>query len=324
MHLEIEKIGEKPEGAWLLVHGGAWNIPDQEVEAHKQGIHTALESGKIDFIEGNSALQIVTNVVANMESSGIFDAGCGAVLNREGYVQLDAGVMCGDTKRWGAVAGIRHFKNPVQIAQQIAVSGEMQYCFLAREHAEQFARASSFKEIAKESLICERERNRFEQIRSHSSNYHTSHPFGRGLDDAPSGTVGCVVKDSEGRLAAATSTGGTPFSAAGRIGDSPLPGCGYFANKTGAASATGWGEAIASAALCREAVGYLEAGLNTVDSIEKALRNMYTSVRNDRGEGATGGIILLDVRGEAAWGFTTPRMARGSILNGGQRLIKVN
>ena len=321
MHLVIEQFGVERVPLWLMVHGGAWNIPDAEVKAHKDGMQEALSVGKRSLTEGNSAVDIAALVVENMEAAGVFDAGCGAVLNREGEVELDAGIMCGKTKKWGAVAGIRHFQNPVQIARRIAATGEMQYCFLAAEHAEQFAKAQHFEEVHNTSLICDRERNRYEELLARSEGFHTSHPF---LGDTPRGTVGCIVRDKSGRLAAATSTGGTPFRVAGRIGDSPLPGCGYFASEAGTASATGWGEAIASTALCREAVCYLECGFSVFEAVEKALVNMQSSVRNSRGDGATGGIILMNQRGEAAWGFSTPRMARGYVADDDQCLIKVN
>lgn len=231
MQLMSGEVSNTRRDPVILVHGGAWDIPDEECEAHEKGLFEALETGKRAIQPRSSAIDTVVQVLTKMESSGIFDAGCGAVLNRDGEVELDAGVMCGESKNWGAVAGIKHFKNPIKIAHEIAKRG---------------------------------------------------------------------------------------------IGDSPLPGCGFFANDSGAASATGWGEAIAGVGLCREAVCYIEQGLSPLHAVTKALGMMHESVKNAEGEGATGGLIVLDAHGHGAWGYTTPRMARGwTLLNEDQRFIKV-
>ena len=168
-----------------------------------------------------------------------------------------------------------------------------------------------FESIEPASLICERERRRFEAIRE-KRRYHTSHPFLPVV--GPRGTVGCVALDAQGRLAAATSTGGTPFRPAGRIGDSPLPGCGFYANEMAAASATGWGEAIASVVLCKDAVDRVVRGLSVKEAAESALKAMKSTIINKDGNGATGGLILLDRYGQGAWAFTTPVMARGGVV----------
>lgn len=294
----------------LLVHGGAWNIPDEECEVHRKGLEAALVVGRQMLGASASALETAAAVVAAMEAHGAFDAGCGAVLTREGQVELDAGIMCGDSLRFGAVAGIRHFLHPVRIAKRVIEVGQREYCMLGGDGAEQFAVAQGFNRIPNEALICDREQARFEALRLAAAHYHTSHPF-LPSDAAPRGTVGCVVRDYAGRLAAATSTGGTPFRISGRIGDSPLPGCGYYANHAAAASATGWGEAIAAVTLCREAVYLVARGASTEEAAAEALMMMGRKIQNESGEGATGGLILIDSNGEGGWAFTTPRMARG-------------
>ena len=324
MQLVTGEVSKEKRGPIMLVHGGAWGIPDEECVDHEQGLDKALDLGSGLLKEGSAALEVVVQVLSHMEDSGIFDAGCGAVLNKAGEVELDAGLMCGDTKLWGAVAGVRVFKNPVMIAHKIALEGRGQYCFLANKHAEEFAREAGFKSILNNDLICAREKERYEDFRSKAASYHTSHPFMESSNEGPRGTIGCVALDSQGKLAAATSTGGTPFRRAGRIGDSPLPGCGFFANNVGAASATGWGEAIASVSLCREGVFLLEQGMPPIESVSTVLEKMHHSVKNVDGHGATGGLILLNSRGEGAWGFTTPRMARGwAVIDHDQRFIKV-
>lgn len=293
----------------LLVHGGAWNIPDQECAAHRTGLIKAIEKGKSGLLAGKNALLVVSDVVAEMESDGAFDAGCGAVLTSAGRVELDAGIMDGPSQYFGAVSGIAHFKNPIQIAKAIVDQKTRQYCYLGGSGAEAFARSMGFDEVANEALVCERERLRFEQLKQQAA-YHTSHPFLSEEASHPKGTVGCVVRDVEGRLAAGTSTGGTPFSMPGRIGDSPLPGCGFFANEHGAASATGWGEAIASVSLCYEAVR-LVANQNPEEAARTVISHLAAQIKNEDEVGAAGGVILLNKDGLGGFAFSSPRMARG-------------
>lgn len=324
MQLVTGEIKNGDRNPIILVHGGAWDIPDEECEGHESGIAEALIVGEAALSSGETAVEVVLHVLSKMEDSGVFDAGCGAVLTKEGEVELDAGIMYGHTKHWGAVAGIKHYKNPVKIANKIAKHGNRQYCFLANEYAEQFANEFGFESVSNSALICEREKNRYDHFLAEGDSFHTSHAFLETGRKSPRGTIGCVSMDRAGRLVAATSTGGTPFRRAGRIGDSPLPGCGYFANKFGAASATGWGEAIAAVGLCREAVSCLEQDRSPVECIAKVLSSMHRFVENLDGEGATGGLVLVDKNGCGAWGFTTPRMARGwTIPSINQRFIKV-
>jgi beta-aspartyl-peptidase (threonine type) len=179
------------------------------------------------------------------------------------------------------------------------------------EGAERFAEAEDFGLITNDSLICERERLRHDDLRREAQAYHTIHPFLPLTNGVPRGTVGCVALDRQGRLAAATSTGGTPFRPAGRVGDTPLPGCGFYANEHAAASSTGWGEAIATVMLAGRAIDAVAAGHTPEEAAQAGLTEMHARVRNREGEGGTGGLILLDQTGRGAWAFTTPRMARG-------------
>ena len=323
MDIHIEQVSASQDGALLLVHGGAWDIPDNECDDHLSGLHEAMQVGRQSLNKGEGSLDVVVNVVASMEAHGAFDAGRGSVLNREGYVELDAGVMCAQRRTWGAVAGIQHFQHPVRIAKMIAEEGARQFCFLSTIEAERFAEARGFERVANKTLICARERSRFTRWLAEKKGYHTSHPFLARHDRSPRGTVGCVARDGHGHMAAATSTGGTPFRMPGRIGDSPLPGCGYFADEHGAASATGWGEAIACSVLCHRAVRLVEQGYSPGEAVENVLAVMYDSIKNVDGAGATGGIILVSAQGDGAWGFTTPRMARAAWYGDNEQFMKV-
>lgn len=308
-------------GPCLLVHGGAWDIPDEACAEHRDGMRQALVRGRTLLEAGAPALEVVSETVVVMEAHGAFDAGCGAVLNRDGVIELDAGLMDGTSMQFGAVAGVQRIAHPIQLACAVLEHGNGQVRLLAGRGAERFAQENGFALIDNASLIHPREQARFETLAA-AARFHTSHAF---LDrqQQPRGTVGCVARDAHGRLAAATSTGGTPYRPAGRIGDSPLPGSGFYATPQGAASATGWGEAIATVLLCGRAVMGVAGSESAQATVEESLHFMATHVQNTDGVGATGGLIYLDASGTGAWGFTTPRMARGGWASGSDIWVMV-
>lgn len=314
MHVHSQSIPAPENGPCLLVHGGAWDIPDEACAEHLDGMRQAVERGKSLLESGALALDAVRETVMVMEAHGAFDAGCGAVLNRDGEVELDAGVMDGATLRFGSVAGVQRIAHPIHLAHRVLTKGKGQVRLLAGTGAERFAEQHGVSLVANQTLIHPRERARFEALEQ-ASRFHTSHAF---LDAKaqPRGTVGCVARDANGHLAAATSTGGTPFRPAGRIGDSPLPGGGFYATTQGAASATGWGEAIATVLLCGRTVMNVSGAAHPQTIVEEGLRFMAANVKNEEGTGGTGGLIFLNATGAGAWGFTTPRMARGGWAKG--------
>lgn len=310
-------------GVSLLVHGGAWDIPAGEHAAHLAGLKKAIAHGRARLLEGAAAVDAAATTVAVLESDGAFDAGCGAVLNRDGEVELDAGIMCGDTLAYGAVAVARGVPNPVLVAHRILVQEDPSFRILAADGARRFAAAQGFPLVPNEALACERERRRYREILAESERFHTSHPFLPADARVPRGTVGCVALDLQGRLAAATSTGGTPFRPAGRVGDTPLPGCGYYAGRGAAASATGWGEAIAAVLLSGRAVDRVSRGAPHEQVLRGVLGEMHERIASVDENGATGGLILLDRAGQGAWAYTTPRMARGGWSEGGDAWVMV-
>ncbi len=325
MHLESGSLPSpaRPGGVGLLVHGGAWAIPQDESEAHRDGMRQALARGRDLLLAGAPALDVVAEAVVVLEGHGAFDAGCGAVLTRAGAVELDAGLMDGSTLDFGAVACVKRVAHPVRVAHRLLERGEGQVRLLTGEGAEAFAEAEGFTLVDNGALICDRERRRYDRFRQQAERFHTSHPFLPPRGRMPSGTVGCVARDRQGRLAAATSTGGTPFRPTGRVGDSPLPGAGYYANEHAAVSSTGWGEAIAAMLLAGRAVDGVAAGQSPEDAVCERLRAMHQRIKNREGDGAAGGLILLDRHGRGAWAFTTPRMARGGWCEGGAVWVAV-
>ena len=290
----------------MLVHGGAWDIPREETEAHEEGLRRALRVGRRALERGRPALDIAVEVVAALEDHPAFDAGRGAVLDRDGQPQLDAGVMDGEALRWGAVANVRRLANPVRAARAL-LEADGQARLLVAEGAERFAGECGLPAVPPEALVVSRERARYDRLTAHPD-FHTSAAFA-GAMDVPKGTVGCVVRDPAGRLAAATSTGGAPLTRAGRVGDSPVPGAGFYADASGAASTTGWGEAILTTQLAARAVGSVRDGSEA--AAREAVADLGRRVRWAGAAPATAGLILVDAAGRAGWAFSTPRMARG-------------
>ncbi len=295
----------------LIVHGGAWDIPDADLDDHLDGLRGAIARGRRVLERGGTALDAAEAAVIAMETHPAFDAGRGSVLDQDGQAQLDAGMMCGATLRWGAVANVRSLDHPVRAARMLLEDADG-LAFGARllvgEGAERFAAEAGLPHVAPERLVVPRELARFEALRA-DPDYHPSRAIAG--PDAPRGTVGAAALDASGRLAAATSTGGTPYARAGRVGDTPLVGSGFYADAHAATLATGWGEALATVQICARTALRIAAGAAPGDAARDALEAMGEAVRWPGTARAAGGLIALRADGTAGWAFTTPRMARG-------------
>src|SRR5713101_6926759 len=301
----------------LIVHGGAWDIPDEAVEACKAGCDRALAAGWSILSRGGSALDAVEAAVVVLEDDPVFDAGFGSHLSLDGGVECDAIVMAGATLRAGAVATLRHIRNPIRLARKV-----LQNCphmMLVAEGAERFAVEHGISLCRPEELVSDSERDAWLKCRNskHAAAHHRGHE---------QGTVGAVAIDREGRLCAATSTGGTCCKLPGRVGDSPLIGCGCYADsEAGGVSCTGYGEAIMKVVMAKTAAEFLRLPETCVDSPAGARCDISTAnlaareavhllARRTRG---TGGLILLDREGNPGFAFNTPRMAYGYAAPGG-------
>lgn len=284
----------------LIVHGGAWEIPDAEVDAHRRGVRAALEIGWERLTAGADALDAVEATVNVLEEDPTFDSGRGACLTRAGEVELDASIMDGSTLRGGGVAVIRNFLHPISIARRVMERTE--HMLLAGPGAEAFALSEGFIQVPTEELLTERELARLKELMD-DERFRTPHAFGH-----PRGTVGAVAMDRNGRIAAGTSTGGVPKKLPGRVGDTPILGEGTWADsRQGGASTTGWGEAILLVSLARLGVNLLERSESCSSAASEAIRLLSGQAKG------LGGIILIDSNGEAQWAYNTPRMARGRI-----------
>ncbi len=288
----------------MIVHGGAWNIPDEAVADCRAGCRRALEAGWEILRRGGTALDAVEAAIVVLEDDPTFDAGLGSHLNRDGRVELDAIVMDGASLKAGAVAAVERIRNPIRLARKVLESCE--HMMLVGAGAEQFALEQGLPLCAPEELVTERERSAWRRCREgrHSAEFHLSHQHG---------TVGAVARDLQGSLVAGTSTGGTCCKRPGRVGDSPLVGCGCYADaEAGAVSCTGWGEAIMKIVMAKTAVDLLRPAVagarHTVPASPHDAAETCVRLLAERAQGR-GGLILLDRDGRPGVAFNTPRMA---------------
>ena len=284
----------------LIVHGGAWDIPDEAIDACNAGCLRALRAGWGVLSNGGHSLDAIEAAVMVLEDDPVFDAGYGSHLNLDGQVECDAIVMDAATLRAGSAAGLRHVRNPVRVAR--AILERSPHMMLISEGAERFAREHDIALCDSEALVSPAEREAWERCRedSHAAEHHRGHE---------QGTVGAVALDEQGRLFAATSTGGTCCKLPGRVGDSPLIGCGCYADReTGAVSSTGYGEAIMKVVMAKTACDFLRPANSTPARAAQAAVQLLAN----RGQG-TGGLILLDKNGNPGFAFNTPRMSYGFV-----------
>jgi len=307
----------------LIVHGGAWDIPDEAVEACKSGCHRSLAAGWAILERDGSALDAVEAAIVVLEDDPVFDAGFGSHLNLDGRVECDAIVMDGATLRAGAATTLQHIRNPIRVAR--AILEKCPHMMLAGGGAERFAKEQGIALCAAEELVSEAEREAWSRCKKekHAAQHHRGHE---------QGTVGAVAMDNAGRLFAATSTGGTCCKLPGRVGDSPLIGCGCYADsEAGGVSCTGYGEAIMKIVMAKTAVDFLRAPTTYVDPPPGVHRDHFAAnlaareavhLLAKRAHG-TGGLILLDREGNPGFAFNTPRMAYGYATSGGDFVISV-
>jgi beta-aspartyl-peptidase (threonine type) len=287
----------------LIVHGGAWDIPDEAVEACLAGCQRALSAGWSVLAAGGGALDAIEAAIIVLEDDPVFDAGYGSHLNLDGQVECDAIVMDGQTLRAGAAAALHHVKNPVRAARII-----LEHCphmMLVADGAEHFAKQNGVPLCKAEELVSETEWDAWMKCKKdeHAAEHHRGHE---------QGTVGAVAIDRDGRLFAATSTGGTCCKLPGRVGDSPLIGCGCYADgEAGGVSCTGYGEAIMKVVMAKSAADFLRSpdghANGAMLAAKKAVELLAARTKG------TGGLILLDRDGQPGFAFNTPRMAYGYV-----------
>jgi len=273
----------------LLIHGGAGADPAFEREELRQGIRDAVAAGWARLRDSGSAVDAVEAAVVAMEDNPRFNAGRGSVLTTDGTVEMDASIMEGDTLRNGAVACVTNMRHPITLARRILDTDR--YSLFVGEGAMVRARALGIPFCDAEELITDVQRRRLESVIG--------------------GTVGAVALDRRGLIAAATSTGGMIGKPPGRVGDSPLIGCGTYAESTsGGVSCTGDGEAIIRVVLARRTLDILKVAGDPMHACQIAMDILVEEGRGD------GGLICIDWKGRLGWAHSTPLMPVGFMTPG--------
>jgi L-asparaginase / beta-aspartyl-peptidase len=316
-HYRVRTARQRPT---LLVHGGAWAIPDDAAADHQSGVRNALEAGFAVLAGGGAAVDAVEAAVSNLEDDATFDAGRGSFLTSDGRVQLDALLMDGGRMKAGGVACVERLRNPIQAARLVLEKSP--HVYFVGSGAEEFAYANGMPLINNSELVLDRERERLKLAQQRSAAGLADDTFS-GLEDDKDpetavaraidadefrshDTVGAVALDIHGNLAAGTSTGGTLNKTPGRVGDSSLIGCGCYAdNLSAAVSLTGWGEPIMKLVLGKWAVDRVASGTAPELAAREAMSYLFNRL------GGRGGIILLGPDGRFGMAHNTPAMAWG-------------
>ncbi len=284
----------------LIVHGGAGDIQPGRHDLSETGCRDAVLAGWEILKTGGSALDAAVRAVVALENNPNFNAGTGATLNLKGVAELDAGVMDGTTLDVGAIASVEHIKNPILLARLVLQSPHV---LLTGEGAELFAQEEGMALCHQEELITQAQLERWRR------GYQPGDGVGVSASTAGEekhGTVGAVAVDSAGRIAAATSTGGMANKHPGRVGDTPLVGCGFYAEDgLGGVSSTGAGEYFIRLLLARRACEFLAHGMSAQAAADVAIRLLGERVGGD------GGLILIDRQGHVGFAHNTPQMSYG-------------
>ena len=268
------------EGFWaLIVHGGAKPFHPDEEQANRDGIAQALEAGRAILAGGGEALDAVEAAVRVMEALPVFNAGHGAALNARGGIEMSAGIMDGRDLRIGAIGGVGTLKHPVSVARAVLPE---KWVLLVGDGAVEFAREKGAEFTPMESLITEKNRQELKESRD---------------------TVGAVALDRSGNIAVASGTGGLTGAAVGRMSDTAMPGCGFYAdNHIGAVAFSGDGETIARLALASRVMASLDRG----EAPAAALNKVLDKLPGTGGAEADGGGISIAKDGTLGWWHNSP------------------
>ena len=280
----------------IIVHGGAGDIESDRTEIAQAGCREAAMVGWRVLQAGGSALDAVEAAVRSLEDNPNFNAGTGACLTTEGNIQLDAGIMDGSALSVGAVADVQLIKNPISLARKVLDSP---HALLVGQGAQQFAQEKGISLCRLEDLMTERQHNKWKAATSPTS-----------ADEEKHGTVGAVALDTFGRLAAATSTGGILNKYPGRVGDSPLIGCGFYADENAAISCTGDGEDFIRLLIAKRAADFVARGDTARDAAQAAI-----AVLGAKATG-TGGLIVVDRLGNVGFAWNSRHMSHAYMIEG--------
>jgi beta-aspartyl-peptidase (threonine type) len=322
----------------IIVHGGAGTLTPDRVEITQAGCKEAALQGWRILQEGGSALDAVEVAVRALEDNPQFNAGTGSCLTSEGNIEMDAGLMEGHTLRVGSVAAVELIKNPVSLARKVM---ESPHVLLVGKGAQRFALEQGFSLCKYEDLLTERQYRRWRELREkhagqgemhgeegednqeEESRYyrrevsflparesHSHHIHANGEAEERHGTVGAVAIDSAGNLASATSTGGIFDQYPGRVGDSPLVGCGFYADEHAAISCTGSGEDFMRLLIAKRAADFVAHGANARAAAEAAIAYLGAKATG------TGGLIIVDRLGNVGFAWNSQNMVHAYMSEG--------
>lgn len=298
----------------IAIHGGAGAVPRSTLTAERErqyrnGLAAALDAGYATLEKGGSSLDAVSAAVRTLEDDPLFNAGRGAALTRDGAAELDAAIMEGRQQRAGAVAAVRHVRNPIELARR--VMEKSRHVLLVGAGAEEFALEEGLALVPNSYFRTE---ERWAQLESERRGHSVSDLF-----PSSQGTVGAVALDAAGDLAAATSTGGMTNKRPGRVGDSPIIGAGTYAkNGVCAVSATGHGEYFIRTVAAHHICAAVEfRGRSLQEAVHELLHQRLREL------GGSGGVIGLDQGGRIVMDFSTEGMFRGARDSSGVRRIDI-
>ena len=299
----------------LAIHGGAGTLPRAEMggeieRKYRSGLAEALDAGYAVLQRGGTSLDAVTRSVTVLEDNPLFNAGLGAVFTYDGGNELDAAIMDGRSLKAGAVCGVTHIRNPIELARTVMEHSE--YVMLSGVGAEEFALSRGFTLVPRSYFYTPERWRQLERIRGGDAGLSA-------LTISHVGTVGAVALDGDGRLAAATSTGGMTGKRYNRIGDSPIIGAGTYADdRSCAVSATGHGEVFIRAAVAHDICSRMRFGGRTLSTAVREV--VLEELPALQGEG---GVIAIDRHGEIAMEFNSEGMFRASKKSGEEAQIAI-
>lgn len=314
----------------LVIHGGAGVIERSRITPEKDreiraGLTRALDAGSAVLTKGGKALDAVEAAVRVLEDDPNFNAGRGAVLTYDGTIELDAAIMEGTGRKAGAVAGVTTTRNPIGLAR--AVMEKSPHVFLSGHGADQFSRERGLEQAGPEWFATPERRRQLDEMKKNKSSSFDV--------DLKYGTVGAVAVDSQGHVAAATSTGGITGKRWGRIGDAPVIGAGTYADdRACAVSATGAGEYFIRVGVAHEICTQARIDLEYFNEARLVTPSQGASPPNYRRIaqavmdevkqlGGAGGVIVVGPGGEAVWVFNTPGMYRGRATSRGDKVVAI-
>jgi L-asparaginase / beta-aspartyl-peptidase len=295
----------------IIVHGGAGTIASDRFEAAQAGCKDAAIAGWRVLQAGGTALDAVEAAVRVLEDNPVFNAGTGACLTQDGNIELDAGMMEGHTLQVGAVANVELIKNPISLARKVL---ESPHVLLVSKGAQEFAQEHGIALCRLEDLLTQQQYQRWKATyASQAGEVHAGPqnvPGAMMPGEKDHGTVGAVAVDTVGNLAAATSTGGIENKYPGRVGDSPLVGCGFYADENAAISCTGYGESFVRLLLAKRAADFVARGATARAAAEAAI-----AVLGARTTGS-GGLIVVDRLGNVGFARNSKHMSYGYMVEG--------